>query len=316
MMDRSDLELFEASLRSVTAKHTAAALDDALVEIGWADALEVDLRASVSILFDLQGRAAATSSALDHLLLMTLAVDGSSGMVLPRLRSWGPSAVVNDEGVAIVDGLSSSLAARGETLVAVADVDGKSSALRVETESLDTRPAKGIDPAFGITVVQGRATGEHLATVNWPAAVRIARLALGHELVGASRTMLELAREHALERIQFGVPIASFQAVRHRLADALVAIEMAEAALDAAWRDDAPHHASIAKALAGRGARTTARHCQQVLAGIGYTLEHPFHHYLRRVLVLDELFGSARALTTELGAQVLRDGRLPAQIEL
>lgn len=148
------------------------------------------------------------------------------------------------------------------------------------------------------------------------AALRLVRLALGHELVGASRAMLELARNHALERIQFGVPIASFQAVRHRLAETLVAIETAEAALDAAWIDDASHHTAIAKALAGRGARITAKHCQQVLAGIGFTMEHPFHNYLRRVLVLDEQFGSARLLTTELGERILASGELPGALAL
>ena len=52
--------------------------------------------------------------------------------------------------------------------------------------------------------------------------------------------------------------------------------------------------AAMAKAIAGRSARTAARHCQQVLAGIGFTTEHALHRYVRRVLVLDELFGSAR----------------------
>lgn len=145
---------------------------------------------------------------------------------------------------------------------------------------------------------------------------RLARLALSHELIGASRAMLELARTHALERIQFDVPIASFQAVRHRLAETLIAIETAQAAVDAAWLDDAPHHAAIAKALAGRGARTTAKHCQQVLAGIGFTAEHPFHRYFRRVLVLDAQFGSALELTKELGVQIATAGALPSGIRL
>ena len=48
----------------------------------------------------------------------------------------------------------------------------------------------------------------------------------------------------------------------------------------------------MAKAVAGRSARTVAKNCQQVLAGIGFTTEHHFHRYLRRILVLDELFGS------------------------
>ena len=82
----------------------------------------------------------------------------------------------------------------------------------------------------------------------------LAQLALGHELVGAARTMLELAREHALERIQFGQPISMFQAVRHRLADTLVAIETADAVLDAAWLDQSP-----ADRGHGQGARRSRR---------------------------------------------------------
>ena len=72
----------------------------------------------------------------------------------------------------------------------------------------------------------------------------------------------------------------------------------------------------MAKALAGRGARTAARHCQQVLAGIGFTTEHPLHRYVRRVLVLDELFGSARALTRQLGDELLDDRQLPPLLPL
>lgn len=148
------------------------------------------------------------------------------------------------------------------------------------------------------------------------ATLRLARLALSHELIGVSRAMLDLARAHALERIQFDVPIASFQAVRHRLAETLVAIETAHAAAEAAWLDDAPHHAAIAKALAGRGARTAGKHCQQVLAGIGFTAEHPFQRYFRRTLVLDAQLGSALSLTKELGAAIARDGALPSPVAL
>ena len=137
----------------------------------------------------------------------------------------------------------------------------------------------------------------------------LGRLAVAHELVGASRAMLELACEHARGRIQFDRPIASFQAVRHRLAETLVAIAMAEAMLDAAWLDRRPDTSAMAKAVAGRQARTAARHCQQVLAGIGFTVEHPFHRYVRRTLVLDALLGTAASLTTDARA---RADRAPA----
>jgi alkylation response protein AidB-like acyl-CoA dehydrogenase len=128
--------------------------------------------------------------------------------------------------------------------------------------------------------------------------------------------MLELARAHALERVQFGRPIAGFQAVRHRLAEALVAIEAADGALAAAWDDPSPFAAGLAKALAGRGARTVARHAQQVLAGIGFTTEHPLHRYVRRVLVLDRLLGDARSLTRQLGEDLLARRSLPAILPL
>ncbi|MBN2623320.1 MAG: hypothetical protein JXA83_08130, partial [Acidimicrobiales bacterium] len=111
-------------------------------------------------------------------------------------------------------------------------------------------------------------------------------------------------------------PIAQFQAVRHRLAESLVAIEAADAALGAAWDDPSPVGAALAKAIAGRGARTAARHCQQVLAGIGFTTEHPLHTFVRRVLVLDHLFGDARSLTRQLGADLLARRALPSMLPL
>jgi alkylation response protein AidB-like acyl-CoA dehydrogenase len=146
--------------------------------------------------------------------------------------------------------------------------------------------------------------------------VGVGRLALAHELVGASRAMLDLARIHALERVQFGRPIAGFQAVRHRLAEALVAVEAADAAVAAGWDAATPPAAALAKAIAGRSARTVARHAQQVLAGIGFTTEHPLHTYVRRVLVLDRLLGDSRRLTQRLGEDVLRTRRLPPILPL
>jgi alkylation response protein AidB-like acyl-CoA dehydrogenase len=104
--------------------------------------------------------------------------------------------------------------------------------------------------------------------------------------------------------------------VRHRLAETLVAVEAAEAALDVAWLDREPASAAMAKAVAGRAARTTARHCQQVLAGIGFTTEHPFHRYVKRTLVLDQLLGSTHALTQDLGAQILATQQLPPLVPL
>ena len=145
------------------------------------------------------------------------------------------------------------------------------------------------------------------------------RQALGWWLVGASRAMLALARQHALDRVQFGRHISSFQAVRHRLAETLVAIEGAEATLQAAAdaSDDPDGLASLlAKAAAGQAALTAARHCQQVLGGIGFTAEHMLHRHVKRALLLDSLLGSARELTREAGTALRAKGFAPRLAEL
>lgn len=138
-----------------------------------------------------------------------------------------------------------------------------------------------------------------------------ARRALGWWLVGSARAMLALARQHALDRVQFGRPIAAFQAVRHRLAETLVAIEGAEATLLLPGDDNPDLTALLAKAAAGKAALTAARHCQQVLGGIGFTEEHDLHHHVKRVLVLDGLLGSSRELTRRAGAGLRARGSAP-----
>ncbi|MET9039360.1 acyl-CoA dehydrogenase family protein [Streptomyces mirabilis] len=138
-----------------------------------------------------------------------------------------------------------------------------------------------------------------------PVPLAAGRRALGWWLLGTGRAMLALARSHVLDRTQFGRPLASFQAVRHRLAETLVALDGAEATLLAA-EDDLG--CLLAKAAAGQAALTAARHCQQVLGGIGFTAEHDLHRHVRRALVLDGLLRSGRELTREAG-RLVREGR-------
>ena len=129
--------------------------------------------------------------------------------------------------------------------------------------------------------------------------------------------MIDLAVEHACHRVQFGHSIGSFQAVRNRLADAHVARTAAAAALELAWEADDEYLAGmLAKSLAGRAARITATHCQQVLAGIGFTAEHPFHRYVARALVLDSVLGSTTELRRAIGQQLVSAGTVPRLVEL
>jgi len=326
MMDGEDLELFERSLRHATETHTGTALDAALDELGWHEAMAEDPRAAIATLFGLQGGANVTSSALDHVLVSALGLDGDAdaGIVLPDVGRWDPPGWIDGSdlhsSVLSVAGLATAGLAEQRHALVVSSIDEKVIALRVPVPSLVLRPIHGIDPSLGLLQV----TAERLPVTaeaevvpgDWDRAVALARLAVAHELVGASRRMLELAREHALQRVQFGQPISSFQAIRHRLAETLVAIEMADAVLDAAWLDGSVTTAAMAKGVAGRQARTTIRHCQQVLAGIGFTTEHPLHLYIRRTLVLDGLLGTATTLTKALGDELISSRQLPPLLPL
>jgi hypothetical protein len=165
-------------------------------------------------------------------------------------------------------------------------------------------PGSAIDDALPIRAVDrgGPVPREALAA---------GRLALGWWLAGTSRAMLALARQHALDRVQFGRRISSFQAVRHRLAETLVAIEGAEATLHAAIGEPDPLACLLAKAAAGQAALISARHCQQVLGGLGFTAEHRLHRHVKRSLVLDGLLGSTRELTREAGTILRSNGFAP-----
>jgi hypothetical protein len=315
MIEGKDLELFERSLEHATANNTGAALDTALEELGWRDALSVDAHAAVKLLFALQGAANVTSSALDDALAYALGQDGNA-VVLPAVGQWRAPGTLEQNRLRI-DGIGTASLGGRETAVIVASAGESHVAFAIDTESLPRRSVEGVDPALGLVQLSGEVAGaREIGPVDWRATVALGQLALGHELVGASRRMLELAREHALNRVQFGQSIAKFQAIRHRLADTLVAIEAADALLESAWLDHAPQTAAMAKATAGRGARVAARHCQQVLAGIGFTTEHPLHRYVKRVLMLEQLFGATTSLSRELGNDIIEHQQLPALLPL
>jgi len=319
-MEGPDLELFGRSVRHATHAHTGDQLDVALEDLGWEDALREDARAAVSVLFESQGSANASSSALVRVLGHGLGLDGATGaplVVLPPLGRYEPPGSVVGT-LCATGGLGLRGASSRETAVVVAQCGNERRALVVPTDALTWRTASGIDPKLALEEVWGDValdTTEPLGCATWDDALVLGQLALAHELTGAARAMLELARRHALGREQFGRPIGAFQAVRHRLADALVWVEAAASLLEAAWEDPVAYGA-MAKAFAGRAASLVARHAQQVVAGIGFTTEHPLHHYVRRVIVLDQLLGAGTSLTRRLGADALAAAALPPVVPL
>jgi hypothetical protein len=324
-MEATVRALFEASVRRATETADDVALSDALDALGWRDALEADQPTAVSVLFEYQGAATASSAALDWLLASALGVNAGAGaagggdaVVLPPLRRCEPPGRLDGDWC-VVEGLGSAALDRSDTALVAAQTPDGVATFAVDLSLLTRRPVQGLDPALGLFEVMGEfetAWAAQPQAADWPAALAVGQLAVGHELVGAGRTMLQLARTHALERQQFGRPIGSFQAVRHRLAESLVALEAAAALLGAAWEDPSPVTAAMAKAFAGRSTRTVARHCQQVLAGIGFTTEHPLHRSVRRTIVLDQLLGAGSVLTRTLGNDILASARLPSAFPL
>ena len=218
-----------------------------------------------------------------------LAVSGAAPQLLERLAEGGVGAV-SWGGAPVPD-------------LPVADV-----AVRVEDERVtayelgDRRPSAS--PAMDVTrlvarwadldggvELGGRDLAEDLLDRG--------ATAYAAELLGSAERMLETSVAYAGVREQFGRPIGSFQAVKHRCADMYVDVEgMRSSAYFAAWAlsvgaPDASLAASTAKSWAGdAGARVLAG-ALQVHGGIGFTWEHDLHLYLKRVQLSGRLFGSA-----------------------
>ena len=324
-MDAAERQLLEETVRdaitdAVVSGADAPAVDKVLTDLGWLEMLDAEPRDATAIVFTALGLANAAASPLDDVVATALGVTPRPDLavVLPAYGSWDAPGRV-ERGTVSAAGIATHRVTTASEVLVVGAAGSELSAVVVPSAAIDATPARGADPDGGWhTVVVERGTGaEHsLAPDAWLDAVAAGRRAIGHQIAGASRTALDLARTHAVEREQFGRPVAKFQAVRHRLAETLVAIEALEATLSAAWDEPGPVTAALASAQAGRTARIVATHCQQVLAGIGFTTDHPFHRYLKRTMALEGLFGTTDEIVLDLGRQLLETRTVPRLIEL
>ena len=136
----------------------------------------------------------------------------------------------------------------------------------------------------------------------WPVITRVldqATVALCAEMCGGAQKVLDLSIDYAKVRVAFGRPIGAYQAVKHKCADMLVAVENAKSiTYYAAWAadqkaPDAPLAASMAKAFVSDAYRKVAGDGIQVHGGIGFTWEHDLHLYFKRAKGSEVAFGDA-----------------------
>jgi len=172
---------------------------------------------------------------------------------------------------------------------------------------------RSVDPARSLSEVSGR---EVLAR-GPAAAAAVARareagtLACAAQLLGAGRALLEASVRHAGQRIQFGRPVGTFQAVKHQLADVAIGLEFARPLLDAAAAAPTARDVSAAKVACTDAARRAARAALQVHGAIGYTQELDLHLWLTKVRALAGAWGSQAEHRARVMAAIAAGGGLP-----
>ncbi len=199
----------------------------------------------------------------------------------------------------VLDGSTASLiivAARTAAGVSLFAVDGGAAGLtRTVLSTMDqTRKQAKLDfdntPA---TLIGEDGKGwDVLSTV-----LDLAAVGLAAEQVGGAQFVLEMAVQYAKDRVQFGRPIGSFQAIKHKCADMLLEVESAKsAAYYGLWcasemNDELPSVASLSKAYCSEAYFHATAENIQIHGGIGFTWEHPAHLYFKRAKSSELLFG-------------------------
>jgi alkylation response protein AidB-like acyl-CoA dehydrogenase len=173
----------------------------------------------------------------------------------------------------------------------------------------EVTPHGAMDPTRRLATVRADAPGRFLGELDVARVRDVARAAVAAESAGAAARCLELTVEYTKQRTQFGRPIGSFQALKHRMADLHVLVATAEsAALAAATAVDTgvdlPATAATAKVWCTEAFTTAAGEMIQLHGGIAITWEHDAHLYFKRAHGNAQLFGSPRELVSRLSVEL------------
>jgi len=183
--------------------------------------------------------------------------------------------------------------------VVVAAIDGQLS----RWTRFSGEPVATMDPTRRLARMQ---PDETVALGHDPGLAHTAAILLAAEQIGAAERCLELTVEYAKNRVQFGRPIGSFQALKHRMADLYVAIAAARAVVADACNDPSPTNAAIARLAASEALCTVAAEGIQLHGGIAITWEHDMHLYFKRAHGSAHLLGTPQELLSRLESEVLK----------
>lgn len=236
-------------------------------------------------------------------------LSATAGVVVPAVRDHAESAEAERWLTEIVDGSANIpvglarnplvLNADGAPVLLLEAADGLH---LVDGDVVELAAESSVDGSRRLSRVAwtpSDATRLHNPVVAAAQANDRAAVFTAAELCGLADTMLMLTTGYVAERKQFGVPIGSFQAIKHHCANALLKVEFAKplvwrAAYSLAHSDpDASVHASMAKAAASDATDFVGRIAMQCHGGIGYTVEYDLHLYLKRAWALIAQDGSA-----------------------
>lgn len=243
-----------------------------------------------------------------HAVPGPLVETATAAVLLAGLQDPGPAkrllpALVSGEAMATVAPSSGSYALDGDAATTRLSYDSGAGELRLSPGHGPVRPS--LDPARRPTLLSPG--GELLAT-NPPSlapALTWARLAVAAQALGVGLALLDRTVAYVRQRTQFGVPIGSFQAVKHRLADAKVALEFARPLVLGAAVTLDPADVAAAKVAACEAAYTTARTALQLHGAIGYTAECDLSLWLTKARALRSAWGGP----AECRGTVLSGGR-------
>jgi alkylation response protein AidB-like acyl-CoA dehydrogenase len=182
--------------------------------------------------------------------------------------------------------------------VVVAAADGK---LTRWTE-FTAHPATSMDPTRRLARLEPDATVDLGAD---PGLADTAAILLAAEQIGAASRCLDLTVAYTKDRVQFGRPIGSFQALKHRMADLYVKVQSARAVVDEAIADPTPTAAALARVAASEAFTDVAGESIQMHGGIAITWEYDIQLYFKRAHGSAQLLGPPRDYLRRLEAELL-----------